>query len=84
MIKLLVPATTALLLLATSTPGMASRTNAGNETASAPGASAPTTAQPQEKRYCIVDTITGSRVPVKVCKTRKEWQAEGVDITAGQ
>lgn len=34
------------------------------------------------KKYCIVDTITGSRVSKKVCKTREEWEAEGVDITA--
>ena len=83
MIKLLVPATTALLLLATSTPGVASGTNEGNEMANAPGASAPTTVKPREKRYCFVSEVTGSRIPVKVCKTRKEWEAEGVDIPAG-
>lgn len=32
-----------------------------------------------ERRYCVVDTITGSRMPRKVCKTRKEWLGEGVD-----
>ena len=32
-----------------------------------------------ERRYCVVDQITGSRLPVKKCKTRKEWLAEGFD-----
>jgi hypothetical protein len=34
------------------------------------------------KKYCVVGTITGSRVARKVCKTREEWEAEGIDITA--
>lgn len=32
-----------------------------------------------ERRYCVVDTLTGSRVQHKVCKTRKEWLDEGFD-----
>lgn len=32
-----------------------------------------------DRRYCVVDQITGSRVPHKICKTRKEWLAEGFD-----
>jgi hypothetical protein len=31
-------------------------------------------------RVCIVDTATGSRIPMKVCKTRTEWKAQGVDL----
>jgi len=30
----------------------------------------------KERQYCIVDRVTGSRIPVKVCKTRKEWMKE--------
>ena len=30
--------------------------------------------------YCIMSTFTGSRIPQKVCKTRAEWSAEGVEI----
>ena len=34
------------------------------------------------KRYCIVETPTGSRIPQKTCKTRDEWLSSGVDIPA--
>lgn len=30
-------------------------------------------------RYCIADTITGSRMTRKVCKSRDAWLAEGYD-----
>jgi len=30
---------------------------------------------PQTK-YCIVDTVTGSRIAKKVCKTRDDWMRE--------
>ena len=43
------------------------------------------TAQPaaeSKTRYCIRDTVTGSRVPVKVCHTRKEWLDQGFDPLA--
>jgi hypothetical protein len=30
-------------------------------------------------KYCVVDTVTGTRIQKKVCKTRIEWMAEGVD-----
>jgi hypothetical protein len=32
-----------------------------------------------EPKYCVVDTLTGSRVPTKVCKTRSEWKKQGFD-----
>ena len=41
-----------------------------------PAAGATPAASPSptaEKRYCVVDTVTGSRIPEKVCKTRKQW-----------
>ena len=28
------------------------------------------------KRYCIVQSFTGSRVPKKICKTRDQWMEE--------
>lgn len=31
-------------------------------------------------QYCFEDTITGSRVPVKKCRTRAEWNRMGVEI----
>ena len=80
MIKLLVSATTAVVFFATSAPGVAAGTGEGNVIANTPNSSAPSAATPREKRYCIVSEVTGSRLPIKVCKTRKEWEAEGVDI----
>ena len=52
-----------------------------------PGASAntttPGTSAPKEqngaRRYCIVDTVTGSRIPVKECRTRADWLKQGFD-----
>lgn len=47
-----------------------------------PAAASTTNADAQPKadtRYCIVDTVTGSRIPQKVCKTRQQWMAEGFD-----
>ena len=49
---------------------------AGREPASdkAPAARATPTAEPStQTRYCVVDTVTGSRIPQKVCKTRDAW-----------
>ena len=42
-------------------------------------ATAPVTAAPakRETRYCVIDTITGSIIPKKVCHTRKDW----IDLT---
>ena len=32
-----------------------------------------------QQRVCVVFNITGSILPQKTCKTRKEWAAAGVD-----
>ena len=50
--------------------------------ARSPDATASPTAektQPAAPRYCVVETVTGSRIPTKVCKTRDEWKADGFD-----
>jgi hypothetical protein len=36
-------------------------------------------ATPEQKKYCIVDTLTGSRIAQKICKTREAWLREGFD-----
>ena len=33
------------------------------------------------KKYCVKSDFTGSKVAKKVCKTKDEWAAEGVDIS---
>jgi hypothetical protein len=44
---------------------------------SVPQANATPTAAPSpQTKYCIVDTVTGSRITKKVCKTREAWMNE--------
>lgn len=83
MIKFLTFAATALTGLALSSGAIAGMP----KDVPAPEATAPATdtaAQPaaKEQKYCVRDTTTGSRIPLKVCKTRKEWKAEGFDPLA--
>jgi hypothetical protein len=53
-------------------------------TTAAPVAAATTapaaSADEPARRYCINDTLTGSRMAKKVCLTRKEWQQRGVTL----
>lgn len=42
-------------------------------------------AQPNPaQRICVAFNITGSILPQKICKTRKQWAAEGIDPLAKQ
>jgi len=42
-----------------------------------PGARETPSAEPSpQTRYCIVDTITGSRIAKRECKTRDAWMRE--------
>lgn len=34
------------------------------------------------RRYCVIDSMTGSRIPKKICMTRKEWLGRGFDPLA--
>jgi len=44
-------------------------------TVNAEKTSSPKTAA-AEKRYCVMDQTTGSRIPQKICKTRADWLAQ--------
>lgn len=35
-----------------------------------------------ETRYCVVNTVTGSRISHKTCRTRADWLKEGFDPLA--
>lgn len=50
-------------------------------TSDAPAARATPAAEPapEQKKYCVVDTLTGSRIAQKICKTREAWMREGFD-----
>lgn len=45
-----------------------------------PASSAAPVEKARPTRYCIVDRVTGSRVPKRVCATREEWLARGLDV----
>jgi hypothetical protein len=57
----------------------ASKTNAGQEELKAAAQAAPAA---KDKKYCIKDQYTGTRMKAQVCRTKDEWARAGVDITA--
>jgi hypothetical protein len=80
MMKSIAFASTALFGLALATGAAA----ADSKDSVTPGVAATPAAQPEKGRaadpkICVVDTLTGSRIAKKVCKTRSEWMVEGVD-----
>jgi len=54
---------------------------ANGNPAPAPAPTPVTTAKPSAQRYCVIENVTGSRIPQKTCQTKEEWAADGVDIT---
>lgn len=73
-------------LLATATPAFADiakpATDASFEVSTAPAATAAPKAAVKQARYCIKETLTGSRLPTRVCNTREDWLAQGFDPLA--
>lgn len=47
-----------------------------NVDATAAAKATPTAAPSPQTKYCIVDTVTGSRIAKRVCKTRDAWMRE--------
>lgn len=46
-------------------------------------AAVPSATPSATQRYCVRYSVTGSRIPVKTCKTRRDWIAdEGFDPLA--
>ena len=35
-------------------------------------------------RYCVIDRITGSHIPVKLCRTADEWIAREGQVPTGR
>ena len=33
-------------------------------------------------RFCIKETLTGTRIQRQMCRTRQEWSRQGVDVDA--
>ena len=67
-------ATTAALTMAAGSAQAAGPRSAQDATP-ATRATPAATPSPQTK-YCIVDTVTGSRIAQKICKTRAAWMRE--------
>lgn len=61
---------------------------AAEPTAAAPAAAIPPVpaaaqtpaAAEAPKRYCVKYELTGSRVPIKQCRTEEQWRRRGVDV----
>lgn len=71
--------TTGVFAIAALTTIAGSAQAAGSRPAAdaAPPANATPTAAPSpQAKYCIVDTVTGSRIAKKVCKTRDAWMRD--------
>ncbi|MEG3088606.1 hypothetical protein [Sphingomonas sp. PB4P5] len=86
MIKTVIFAVSGALIAATS-PAFADTGRASAEpTANVTSNTAPaqtTSAKPvTAKRYCVIDTVTGSRLPQKTCQTREQWLDQGFDPLA--
>ena len=73
----------AFALLVAAAPAQAERDAGTSQTArpaQSGGGSSQPSAKPEQVKYCISDQITGSRMAKKVCKTKAQWEAEGVDL----
>jgi hypothetical protein len=72
----------AMIAAAVLVAGATAPAYAADPTGEAPKPAATAKAE-KAKRYCVVDTLTGSRVQRKICRTRAEWIAHtGSDPTA--
>lgn len=69
----------ALVALPGAAPATSSRPGAATAQ-SRSSATAPTAAK--AKRYCVVQAVTGSRIPLKVCNIREDWLKQGFDPLA--
>lgn len=47
-------------------------------------ADAPVARGTYNPRVCIVDQVTGSRLPRRACRLLSEWRADGIDPLAKQ
>jgi hypothetical protein len=69
-------------LACVAAPASAEEQNASAATVAATASAAASATSADNKKYCIVESLTGSRMPKKLCRTKAEWQREGVDISA--
>jgi hypothetical protein len=69
-----------IIVLGTLLIGAAAPVNAevgvGNGQTKAPASAVAS----KEKKYCLKEALTGSRMSSQECKTKAEWAREGIDI----
>lgn len=81
-------ATRSIIVAAAAFAGIGTAVAAEPKPPVASAAPAPTSepaaayARTAEPRYCFKEAVTGSRVERKVCKTKVEWAAIGVDLAS--
>jgi hypothetical protein len=81
---MLITTIAAALLSATAAPQPAATpTASATPVAAAAAAGAATMAHPDyNPRVCLVDDVTGSRIPRRECKSLSQWRAVGLDPLA--
>jgi hypothetical protein len=62
--------------LVAAAPASAASNNGNDQAKAAPSADGG-----KDRKYCLKETITGSRMSSQECKTKAEWTREGVDIS---
>lgn len=64
--------TTVAALTMVAGSAQASGRRAADDASPTPRAT-PTAAPSPQAKYCVVDNLTGTRIPQKICKTREAW-----------
>jgi len=76
MFKVLTIAATALTGLVLSSGAVAGVPKDVPAEVAAPASNAIAEPKAKETKYCVIDSVTGSRIRQKICKTRGEWIKE--------
>jgi len=74
--------TTAALLSIAASPVVARDARPATATTDSTRATDAVRIKSSAQRYCVVDSVTGSRIPLKICQTRAQWLEEGFDPLA--
>jgi len=77
MIKTLITGSAAFAVLASVTgPALAADGRLPSDGATPAVRAKPDTPRATEKKYCVVALVTGSRIPLRTCKTRDQWMRD--------
>jgi hypothetical protein len=79
--KTVLIAAAALLAMPAAAQAASDTNSSGGTTAVAASSAAAPAVAADTKRYCMFEDVTSSRLARKVCKSRAEWLAQGVEIT---